>query len=354
MIDSKEKNRLKQANFYSKNKDRINEKRRLKRQEKKAVVEPVVESVVEPLHVDIKQTKKSSVINLEELIKGLKNLKDVGIIKTTGTMGLYSANARQISKLIQCEDFNTCFKKTKEVIDKIDNSTYSINQIKSLYQFIVFIMDKLQLKYTPKVFTIYKDKFDAYKLKSKKYTEEKTTDEIISFSEYLKKIESHFGKDSKMYNLISLYGIDNTFRDNFQLEIVSFVKDTKDKTKNYFVKNIKGHCFLIINNYKTATYGEQKIKLNKNLSNQIETYIEKEGLKVGDYLFGNKKLGTYISKNNLEIGIKGGIDLLRKMKYSEANINGLTEEQQVELAKKFQHTPNAQINYARIIQDNKV
>ena len=354
MIDAKEKNRLKQAKFYELNKERINEKRRLKRQQKKEIVKPVEEqSVVEPLDIVIKKsTKKSNVINLEDLINGLKNLKDLGIIKTTGTLGLYIANARQVSKLIECDDFNKCFKDTKLVIDKIDNSEYSINQIKSLYQFIVFIMDKLKLKYTPKIFGIYKDKFDAYKLKSKKYTEEKTTEEIIPFTEYLKKVKEHFGEDSKMYNLMSLYSIGNTFRDNFVLEIVSLVKDTeKDKTKNYFVKNIKGHCFLIINDYKTATYGQQKIKLSKKLSNQIEKYIEKNGLVIGNYLFGEKKLGDFIRKSNLEIGIHGGIDLIRKMKFSEENVKGLTEEEQVALAKKFQHSTNAQVNYQRMIKE---
>lgn len=359
MIDAKEKNRLKQAKFYDLNKKRINEQRKLKRLALKALTEkppsllaPLEPIDLEPIELIIKKSQKKSIITLEDLANSIKNLKELNIIKTTGTMGLYISTAKQIQKLLNITDFNTAFKDFKTVIKTIDDSDYSINMKKNFYQFIVYIIDTIKLKYTPRVFSMYKDKFTAYKLKSLAYTEEKNNEEIISFSEYLKKVKEYFGQDSKMYNLILLYSIENTFRDNYQLEIISLVKDSqKDIKKNYFVKNIKGHCFLIINDYKTQLYGQQKIKLDKNISNQIESYIEKNDLKVGDYLFGNKKLGPYISKNNKEIEINGAIDLIRKMKYSEEHSKGLTEEQQVALAKKFQHSvSNAQINYGRQIK----
>lgn len=358
MIDAKEKNRLKQAKFYEANKQRVNEKRKLKRQALKGIqpieqpsIKPLEPIQVEPIETIIKKSQKKVVIPLEDLANEIKNLKELGIIKSSGTMVLYMNTAKQLYKLLNMTDFNKDFKDFKSVIKTIDDSNYSINMKKNFYQFIVYIIDTIKLKYTKKVFTAYKDKFTAYKLKSLTYTEEKSKEEIISFTEYLKKVKEHFGENSKMYNLISLYGIENTFRDNFQLEIVSLVKDAqKDTSKNYFVKNIKGHCFLIINDYKTKNIGQQKVKLDKNISNQIETYIEKNNLKVGDYLFGKSKFGPYISKNNKEIDIHGSIDLIRKMKYSEVSEKKLTEEEQVALAKKFQHTPNAQINYARQIK----
>jgi len=366
MIDTKqiakEKNRLKQAKFYEANKQRVNEQRKLKRQALKELQPPKPQSIkplepiepiqVEPIEIIIKKSQKKTIISLDDLANAIKNLKELNIIKTTGTMGLYINTAKQLQKLLNITDFNKDLKKFTLVMDKIDNSDYSINMKKNFYQFIVYIIDTIKLKYTPRVFGMYKDKFNAYKLKSLSYTEEKNKEEIISFSAYLQKVKEHFGVDSKMYNLISLYGIENTFRDNFQLEIVSLVKDAqKDTSKNYFVQNIKGHCFLIINDYKTQLYGQQKIKLNQEISNKMETYIEKNNLKVGDYLFGKSKLGPYISKQNKEIGIHGSIDLIRKMKYSEEKDKGLTEEQQVELAKKFQHSvSNAQINYGRQIK----
>ncbi len=355
----KEQNRLRQLKFYEKNKERILEQKKLKRQQKKQPVEepieqpvekPVEQPVEQQLDIVIKKPKKKSLLDINKVLEMLQTLRDLGKIKTDGTLKAYISHTKQLFKLVNCDDFKKCLKDTKLIIEKIDTSTFSLNTQKSLYQIIIYLIDNLKLGYSKKVFEEYKHKFEVFKLKSVGYTKEKAKESVMTFDEYLEKVKTHFGDKSMMYVLMLLYGIDNTFRDDFQLQVVKFTRDAElDKSKNYLVLSIP-RMRLIMNVYKTVgIHGQQKIMLPNELSKTIKDYIKENKIQVGNYLFGEKKLSNWIRMNNLQIGIQGGIDLIRKMKFSDIKkVTGeLTAEQQIETAKNFQHSVNAQINYTR-------
>ena len=80
-----------------------------------------------------------------------------------------------------------------------------------------------------------------------------------------------------------------TVRDDFQLIIVSLIKDATDTDKNYIVVNKKGLITVIINKFKTSEkFGQIVVKLSVSLSKMIRGYIQREKLEVGNSLFGDK------------------------------------------------------------------
>ena len=120
-----------------------------------------------------------------------------------------------------------CLKKPKETISKkkngkkADGEPYSINTQKSLFQTMLFLITRLNLKITDNVKKQYLHVFEVYKVKSfdqnADKVENQTNEAVIPFSEYLTKVEQTFGKNSKMYVLSRLYQ-DVTVRDDFVLK----------------------------------------------------------------------------------------------------------------------------------------
>jgi len=104
-----------------------------------------------------------------------------------------------------------------------------------------------------------------------------------------------------------------------------------------------------MNVFKTSNkYKIEPIKLDESLSKLLREFMKKNNLKQGDYLFGNKKLTSYISNNNQLIGVKGGTNTYRHMKTTEILSDpDLTEEQRIELSLKMAHSPLSQLKYVR-------
>jgi len=388
----RELNRLRQQRHYAKHKEAINELRRqntvLLKSLKQPVKEPepvpipvpepepepvsisqgashqplkaikkkvkktkklVVEEEAEPEVIMIKKSKKSlpKVIDLEKVFELLQGLRDSNVIKTDGTLKKYKEDTKRLFKLTKCENVVECLKDPKEISKIIDDSSYAINTKKSLYQSVVFLIDNLKLPYSVATFNDYKKHFELYKGKSSKEGIEKTFDSVLTFPEYLKLVTEKWGENSKMYLLGRLYD-QVTMRDDYQLMIVSKMADVTDN-KNYLVVPKTGQLKVVMNIFKTSNkYQIEPIKLDETLSKLLREYIKKNNLKQGDYLFGEKKLTSYISNNNQLIGVKGGINNYRHMKATEIlNDPELTEEKRIELAFQMGHSPISQLKYVR-------
>ena len=112
-----------------------------------------------------------------------------------------------------------------------------------------------------------------------------------------------------------------------------------------------------LNEYKTkGQYGQIKNKLSRELSAQIKEYIRINGLSDGDALFGKGKMSDFVSKLVTEAGVRpagmrGGINVLRRIYVSTKIRAGLSENERFELALAMKHTPLATLKYIRQFRD---
>jgi len=354
-LHQKELARLRQKAFYEKNKDKVNEKRRantkllneLKTNQHvaKEQDQELITVVIAPKA--IKKATKKTVIGYDEIITLLDQLKANGVIKTDGTLNKYKGDVKRLVQLTECENINDCLKNPTEIISTIDASPFSINTKKSLFQTIVFLVDNLKLNYSKTIFDAYKKVFDVYKVKSIDDSKEKKKIVITTFPEYLEQAKTYFGENSKMYLIAQLYN-EICMRDDFQLQIVSKIKEASNDNTNYIVRS-KSNYVLVMNKYKTSNkYGRLQIPLSKPLTALIKQYIVNHSLNYGDYLFGNTKLSNYISTNNKLLVVKDGINYFRHAKITE-ELDGkdLSAEKRVELASRMNHSFAVQERYLR-------
>jgi hypothetical protein len=112
-----------------------------------------------------------------------------------------------------------------------------------------------------------------------------------------------------------------------------------------------------LNEYKTKSqYGQIKNKLSRELSAQVKEYIRINGLRDGDALFGKGKMSDFVSKLVTEAGVRpagmrGGINVLRRIYVSTKVRAGLSETERFELALAMKHTPLATLKYIRQFRD---
>ena len=347
-----ELNRARQAHYYEKNKAEINAKRREKYSQKKTTepsepISPKEESIDLAKENHKTDFKKSKSISYEEAINALNTL-DI----SDGSRDKYKQDVKRLLSLTQCTNIIKCFKDYKNVIDTIHSATkpnsqpYSVNTKKSLFQMIIYLIDKLQLPISAKIKQQYLKQFDISKISSNDHTKEKQENILIpSFNDYLKSVREKFGSDSKEFVLSSLYH-ELTLRDDYQLKIISSSKEATDNKENYIIVPKTSALTLIINHYKTSKkYGQIKAKLSLELSKMIRKYIKRENLVFGDFLFGNKPLTSFVTKFNKQIHINGGISLFRMMSVSDLLKNNPSAEERQKLAELMKHAPLTQLKY---------
>lgn len=328
----KELARARVKKHYEANREEINRKRK----EAYAAAHPKPEVEVEKLDtVVIKKVrvKKNQQLsgemlsllkeqNKEKYIKDLKAIVDI-----IGTDNLFELNKTKVM-----------VKKLNESLKK-NGEPYAINSIKAFYQCILYLIDHAGLKVKKEP---YFDQFQMYKMKSVDMNNDKKEEVVPTFKEYLGKVATTFGTDSKMYLIGSLYDA-FTIRDNYQLKIV----DAPDnETENFLVLS---PMRIIINAYKTQGYGQMVFKPKKALASLITGYMERTKLGVGDYLLGSQPLSSYIAKNNETMGYKGSVNLYRHMKVTE-QLATATPEQRLKLAKTMGHQPMTQMAYLKSLK----
>jgi hypothetical protein len=352
--DYLEKNRIRQANYYTANKDKINARRREIYAQGKGIVGGIPKKpsnepapIPENEKVSSLDYSKLKTLSYNKAVEGLRQINWT----SEQSFKNYQTSLKRLFDILQSTDIIKSLKNSKKVIDAIKQTDYSVNTVKMLYQTILFINTKFNLNLSKKVFDAYNSQFEEQKIGSKERTEEKASAETVyNFPDYLNQVKQTFGQDSKMYVLSSLYE-EHALRDDYILRIVeSKVYATKNNISNYLVYRDTGKMRVVIAEYKTsAKYGVIDEDLSAKLSRLIKTYIKKNNLEVNvDYLFGNKPLTQFVSNNNKKMGISGGITLYRQMKISSINgMKNLSNAERVELARKMKHSPMVQLNYLR-------
>ena len=166
-------------------------------------------------------------------------------------------------------------------------------------------------------------------------------EEVPTFEEYLQGCKANFTVGSKEILIAKFYD-ELTVRDDYGLVIT----DKNLENKKYLL--IKPASIeVVINNYKTdKKYGVIRHKLTKALEKITRTYITKNGLKLGDYLFGTEHLSSFVSKMNKILEYKGGVGLFRHMKITE-QLSKATPAERVKLAEVMKHSPVIQKTYLR-------
>lgn len=345
----RELNRARQSRFHALHKDAQNEKRRelykLGRSSLKQIETPREEYVGN--NVDLHNEK---VLTYEEAVKSLEK-----VIEKKTTLNKYKQDLKRLILITECENLIQCFKSPREMIERIENGIkakgeeYSINTKKSLYQTILFMISHFKLNIPEKHIKTFKNKFEEYKIMSSDQTKQNAETEIMTFTDYIEDVLNHFGQNSKMYILTLLYD-ELTLRDDFILKMINKKEEAVGNT-NYIVIPKTGKLTLIINSYKTeAKYGVITHLISTKLSKMIRTYISTNNIE--NYLFGNKKLTSFVSLSNKEMGMKGGISEFRHMKITEElNSVKITPEERVKLAEKMKHSPATQLNYIRKLKE---
>lgn len=356
----REKNRLNSKKYYEKNRDDILAKKKnyylkLKLSKQKIETNLIEEEpkIEEPIN---KKTKKTKPIFTTEIILDKLNNLEINF----STKKKYIHDFKTLMKLTNCDDFVTCFKNHKNIISLIENAKqledqskdYSLNTKKSLFQLIVYLIDKLQIPLSAAKQKIYKNKFEEYKIKSSDFTEEKTTnalDAVIQYKEYINKILTKFGQDSKEYLIAKLYN-ELTVRDDFYNLIIKQDNNNLSTDFNYIIVNDK-KSKIILNQYKSREkYKTINHTVSSVLDKLIKNYIKNKNLKIDDTLFGKTPLTKIIGNMNKSVDIEGSINTLRHMKVS-SEVNKITDvEKRQQLASNMLHSPATQQKYIRKIE----
>ena len=227
-----------------------------------------------------------------------------------------------------------------------DNKPYLTNSIKNFYQTILKLSEIKKIEIKPTAFKAYKLEFLKYDITSR--TEEPNKhDEIITFEELLKKIKEIYGDDSREYLIISIYQYFG-FRDNLQLKIIRDETEATDEKENYIFLNNK-KATILLNNYKTSNkYKTQKIEIKSHkLYILLVSYILKNDIKHGAYLFGKKKLSANIRAFNKKLGLDITINNLRQMRASEEMEKADTPAKKVNLSLSMSHSTTTTPKYLR-------
>jgi hypothetical protein len=259
-----------------------------------------------------------------------------------------------LMRITNCDNLQDCILDYKKLYQLITNATsnkgqpYSINSIKGFIQAIVYSIDHLDFNTPDKVRDFYKDKLDEYKIRSALETKEKKENEtILGWNEYLQKVKDTFGTESKEFLISKLYK-DVPVRDDLHLKIVENDLYEEEDTNNYLViKNNK--MVIIIKEFKTNNkYDTIKFLLSNDLMKLIQSYMNKNNKTFGDYLFTSNKNTKWVSEMNKKMGLKGSINLFRKMTISE--LKNASAEDILKLNKKMAHSYQSSLNYVRNIK----
>ena len=329
--------------------------------EMKAELDRYVKMLQEQQKIEVKEPVKEEFIILrKKKVKPLQidEIKQILIekVEKKASQDMYINSIKRIMKLFDLDDLikiisdKNMIKKIigdrpiKDVNGNIKMIPTPVNTAKADLQAILKIIDTVPIKISDKLKSKIKTAFDVLKEKSIEKSAEAKED-LITFDEYIKKVEEKFGKDSKQYAVVSLYH-ELPLRDDMQLKIVDSIKSTKDKEQNYLVLNKSPKGRVIVHNYKTSKgLGTIDKELSSKLTNVLKKYMNSKTETDKDYLFTDKKMSSYIQKMNTAIGLKSGINLMRHMAVTEFLTEPKTAEEKVDLAQTMGHSVATQKKY---------
>lgn len=334
-----EQNRIRQARFYEKNKDKILTKKQTERDQLKIINTPPPPAPIIPTE-----------FTLDMILDIFK-----ANISNENTLNKYSNDIKRVFLLTGLEKFTGSLNEYILIKDKFDNSKYSVSTIKGSYQAILVFLNHSKIVIPKAIASKYDKQYKIYTIRYEdtiKSRQSALKHSVITFEDYLKKVLEHFGQESKQYLVASLYH-EVTCRDNFgSLRILRKVPYDNGVDNFLYIDN-KNRATVILNKYKTANvYGKIVRMLSPELSALINSYIERNNL--AGYLFPDditKGLTRFIcEKINRPIGISGGINAIRHMRVSEFLCQpDLTPEMRLRFASDMGHSESTQQKYQREI-----
>lgn len=353
-----EQNKARAKRYYEAHKAEVAERRKTQREECKEAMAMMKQ--------EEKKEEKQPAPQLAMIKQRKDNFLKNDVLKEIGELNWGKTdvnNVKQLIDILDIEDFYKSLKAYKRVYYKIETATlkhdssklYGVNSKKSMYQTILKLNDKLEMKLPKNAVQFYKDKHEEMKLDSSELTKQKVEEEKVEdFKSYLDKVKEHFGEVSKEYIIASLYHLSG-FRDNLQLVLIEKeTKETKKKTDvNYLVIPVDGksNLHIILNRYKTdKLYETDDIVVPKKLSKLIRRYCIDNKIGYDEYLFGDKSLVKFIKKFNKELGYDITINKLRQMRVSSKLTDATTSKEKVKLAKEMKHKPMTSEKYKRKVK----
>ena len=391
--------RLRQKKFYDAHKEKLLRQKRSDRRELKRLRLQVVEMQApvpaprrrgnrgeQPIQFTDAQIEakrklaKKTKFTLEVVTQQLNAL--LGTVNQTtheamkkSTIDNHIRHIATVFRATNCLDLGGCLKKFNEIKRDIDNAYmvqvgktdqhYSLNSKKNYFQTILFVISNLYIPLKPELIKKYDDEYERLKIESGELQKEREQSEehaVFPYNVYLDKIKTEFSADSKQVLVASMYN-EIMARDNYgNLKIL--VHDRTDdqlkdenSTDNYLVVGRTGtKVKVILTNYKTQIrYGIIRDSFSAETSTLIRNYMERNGIKSGDYLFGNgKRLSTFVGTMNRKISIPKGqqaINYIRHSKKTEIFMNpNLTADEKLKASKAFAHSPVTSLAYIRKVK----
>jgi hypothetical protein len=369
----KEQNKMRQRKFYAANKERIKEKKKQDRADLKAFRSgdrvqsspaPERESPVQQLAV-VEQSRSTKILYNQDVV--LKMIEDSTF--SDEIKERYRKEVKALFRVTKCGDLLKCLSNYKKIKKELETSkmiidptkTYSVNTIKKFIEGVLVVIDKVGVPVKNDVANQYRELLDIYKLKStakreaEQAAKEAGSGAIVFIDSILEKVEEKFGKESKQYLVTSFYK-DAPMRDNMaSLVVIPSIRQNDNSKTNYAVVPRKGDCSLVFNQYKTdKRYGQLKFTLNKQTSELLRNYIDKQGVTYNNKLFpeySKGKMSSFIGDYLKKCGFKdGNINYIRHSVATEDfNKNNLSPEEKVRLSRKMAHSVVASYHYIRKI-----
>lgn len=388
-----EKGRERQRIYYEKNKGKISASRKSDRiflKECRAAA-PCSECAADPIPepsesiavapVKAKKTKRVSItepetetdpvaplpsepeeepLTLENVMKALDKVALIevkGRVRSLATMTSHRSNVKRYFQITGCQQLDTCLLDSKKILSMIDtalipkkNELYSTNTKKGYIHSLLLVLEHTNL--------LTKEQLKPYRQYASAVTAQSETEKIerlksdenavILFSEYLKRVLTEFGKNSKENVYMSMFS-EAPCRDDYQLKIVESIDETKDESMNFLVlpKGKKALASVVLNHYKTSKNKDDAVVtlLTKQTSALVASYLKDQKLTYGGWVFGNKMHTKFVVATSLKIGIKnGGISYLRSSVVSERSPN-MSPIERAELAQKMGHSSATALTY---------
>jgi hypothetical protein len=326
-----------------------------------------------------KQTKAGIIAHLSVYIT--KNNGSMGSLPSYKTMinQFYEMTDTDVNKPLNLNNPQVLFQ-TLDNYKKPDGSEYAIDRKAGWAQMLYMLADEkngFKLEVIPASFEIYKNKHNELQIikrDNQTNNQTKNSKKIILFSNILKKCLEIYGRNSKEFLYLRLYQL-ASLRDNFKLLIIiTDPKDAVSKSHNYIVippiikKKVKNKMIvfkpegsLIINTYKTEKQGYLKLPflLTEETTNLVRAYMERNNLKVGEYLFGKSAMSAWVGLLLRGLGIEqkgSNINYIRKAvstEYHLLNPNAPAKDRLL-FAERMAHSVDMNKGYVRLISEQKL
>jgi hypothetical protein len=352
-------NRIRQARYYEKNKIKIAEERKIKRNYIKKILsknKPEPEIPQNRVNLNLKKSTPITQDIAEKICMEL-NFNNSETPLKDSTRNKYRKNIRQFYKLFDGTDLRKIIDKPKLIREIIDSGNFQSNTkvdiITGLIKVITHkgVFPNMKNKTYEDINAIYED-YNAISKQNNKIKITSKTDAVDRIENIVKLIYDKFGKNSKENIILSLF-IEAPKRDDFHLKIVENKNQIIDKT-NYIIvpKNKSKNIQLYIQTHKTSgKYDAQYENITKALSAEIRQYIDDKKLNYNDYLF-NKKIQPDIKRMFLAVNKPklNGVNQLRHLVISNTlNQPNITLEEANRLAQTMKHSVKTQASYRRLI-----